>query len=74
MCHKIQLPKWLLKCPPWWINFIESLDNQRLADATVISFINKHLSQYNASWQCMYTSDLIFETEEDATAFILRWS
>jgi hypothetical protein len=44
-------------------------------------FINKHLKQFRVRWdvfidndEIIGSTDLIFESEQDYTFFILRWS
>ena len=51
----------------YWIRFIEywmsSTDS-----------IDKVLQEFNASWPVPNSPIIVFETEEDATVFILKWS
>lgn len=63
-------------CPVYWINFVGSLDSldDEEDDYERVAFINKHLSSYSAEFSMSHSENLIFDSEEDATAFILRWS
>lgn len=64
-------------------NFVKSLPegNHGMLLNDRIKFINKQLTPYHASWDVYEENDklggsneLIFEKEEHATWFILRWS
>lgn len=68
-----------------FINFIQSLPNDHTAFHADFSkrtnFINAHLIPYRAVWDCFMidektvgSTDLIFDTEEAYTWFVLKWS
>jgi hypothetical protein len=65
---------------PWWNNFYDYLEKVRISGSVVLfrSTIENALLQHNAIL-LNETPDFggwvfEFETEEDATAFVLRWS
>jgi hypothetical protein len=63
---------YLKSCPVWWKNFMASLDEDRLEEtAETWNYLNSMLRQYNASKIRLNYVD--FDTEEDATRFILTW-
>jgi hypothetical protein len=55
--------------PKWFQNFVDSLsDRYSFVDAYVLS---KELDQIGGSWQATY---ILFEDDQDATMFLLRWA
>ena len=57
--------------PVWWQNFNEYL---RENGGWTNEFQNTELEKFNCKWVDNHFTTIEFEHEEDATAFILRWS
>jgi hypothetical protein len=77
--HRLMLEQEWDYCPRAWKNFTNCVqDAEGLRDGQGIDddTINKYLSPYCGKWVRVRWEDPLieFETEEDATAFTLRYS
>jgi len=80
----IELPDYMEECPSYWQNFMHSPPfNVCKGDGFTIGEINNHLIKYGAyliksnrkeAWRSDYEENLVFESEEAVTMFILRFS
>lgn len=75
MKSSFTLSRFTHECPRWWINFLQSLPYTS-SDLPYSSLVSKNLKKWNAIYldQVTSTPTLMFDTEKDATMFILRWS
>lgn len=74
MNTKFQVSKFTNLSPKWWLNFLQSLP---LTANNFHPLINENLKKWNAVYlDCcsVETPTVVFDTEKDATMFILRWS
>jgi hypothetical protein len=71
--YKITLPPALFGCPKYWTNFIK----YTRTEIDSFSHVTNTMKKYNCIWflqPCASGAVIEFESAEDATAFILRWS
>ncbi len=81
MTFCVELPYYMTECPVWWINYIRYIKQELLyehGDARH-RLLNKKLNDYGAVYKGRLANNIpnslvIFNTEEDAIAFILRWA
>jgi hypothetical protein len=71
--YDIEMATTLRDCPQYWINFVKATRDPE----EPIDHLNKVMKEFNCEW--LYNNiqqpiGITFDTEEDATAFILRWS
>ena len=85
--YKIPLSSNLLDCPNYWQNYalsISEIEGKSLSQTITDDFFEKYSGRFylkNGELEPLIVkggyakiAGIIFETEEDATAFILRWS
>jgi len=64
----------------WWSNFLGYLRTQVPLGLVTGEYVEEQVSNYNCIFvnlkagQAFTGYTMIFETEEDATAFVLKWS
>lgn len=73
MNTKFRVSKFTNLSPKWWLNFLQSLP---LTTNNFHALINETLKEWNAVYldHSVETPTVVFDTEKDATMFILRWS
>lgn len=72
MATSFHVSKFTNLSPKWWLNFLQSLP---LPTKNSNALINENLKKWNAFYlDRSIETTLIFDTEKDATMFILRWS
>lgn len=75
MTHSITVGKYLGEGPHWWFNFLQAclltVNGKSWED-----LLDEKLKSYNAIYLSKISSSpmLIFDSEKDATVFILKWS
>lgn len=70
-----QVSKFTNMSPNWWVNFLQSLPLTK-SNFAFHALINENLKKWNAVYldKSVRTPTIVFDTEKDATMFILRWS
>lgn len=77
---RIELHQYLDRCPVFWRNFIKYIQEPYTEDTWLKSILNSELRRTGCKLIKEYKSDykympyLEFSNDEDALAFILRWS
>lgn len=68
----LRVGKYTTECPQYWLNFLESIPPGRDAWTT----INNALMPYRARYysESVKNAIVVFDREEDASWFVLRWS
>lgn len=76
LTYTISLPMFMSDCPTWWINFMDDFSIKSSSNYNT-GLLGKTLEKFNARFYSgieFERPQIEFETKEDATAFILRWS
>jgi hypothetical protein len=71
--YKLPVPgNSMSESPKWWQNYYDY--HTKYYPLTYFSFLLEARGQYLTHCHNLAEDYILFETEEDATAFILRWS